>query len=201
LEKELGEYAHRRSNNQKQFLSDEELVTILLYGTMEGHRTLCSSKKLHYYGVKLHVFASQKQNTIPFPYHIGVSNASMHDLTASRNAIKQLKDGILLCDKAYCDKKMQEDAKKRDLQIFTPIKKPKGGELTDEQILFSKTVSKYRQPIESLFNWINEKTGIQTASKVRSSKGLAVHIYSKIACAMLMKANISAPGGLFMRIA
>ncbi|MCI5219795.1 MAG: hypothetical protein D3914_11570, partial [Candidatus Electrothrix sp. LOE2] len=40
--------------------------------------------------------------------------------------------------------------------------------------------------IESLFNWIEEKTGIQTASKVRSTQGLLVHVFGKLAAAMLM---------------
>ena len=41
-------------------------------------------------------------------------------------------------------------------------------------------VSSVRQPIESFFNWLNEKTQIQKASKVRSSKGLLVHILGRI---------------------
>ncbi len=47
-------------------------------------------------------------------------------------------------------------------------------------------VSKVRQPIESLFNWIHEKTNIQKASKVRSYKGLMVHIFGRLAAAMFM---------------
>jgi hypothetical protein len=54
-----------------------------------------------------------------------------------------------------------------------------------EEIL-STAVSRVRQPIESLFNWIEEKTGIQTASKVRSTQGLLVHVFGKLAAAMLM---------------
>ncbi len=45
-----------------------------------------------------------------------------------------------------------------------------------------------RQPIESLFNWINEKTGIQQASKVRSYQGLLVHAFGWLAAAMLLLA-------------
>jgi hypothetical protein len=45
-----------------------------------------------------------------------------------------------------------------------------------------------RQPIESLFNWINEKTGIQQASKVRSYRGLLVHAFGRLAAAMLLLA-------------
>jgi hypothetical protein len=43
-----------------------------------------------------------------------------------------------------------------------------------------------RQPIESLFNWIQEKTNIQAASKVRSYKGLTVHVFGRLAAAMFM---------------
>ena len=38
----------------------------------------------------------------------------------------------------------------------------------------SKMVSQIRQPIESLFNWLEEKTKIQIASKIRSYDGLMV---------------------------
>ena len=51
--------------------------------------------------------------------------------------------------------------------------------------LFSTAVSRVRQPIESLFNWLIEKTDIQTASKVRSTKGLLVHVFGRIAAAYL----------------
>lgn len=50
---------------------------------------------------------------------------------------------------------------------------------------FSKTVSKIRQPIESFFNWLIEKTDIQRASKVRSTKGLLVHVFGKMAAAFI----------------
>ena len=37
-----------------------------------------------------------------------------------------------------------------------------------------------------LFNWIQEKTGIQIASQVRSTQGLLVHVFGKMVAAMLM---------------
>lgn len=45
--------------------------------------------------------------------------------------------------------------------------------------------SKVRQPIESFFNWMNEKTNIQRAMKVRSTAGLLVHTMGKIAIAFI----------------
>jgi hypothetical protein len=54
--------------------------------------------------------------------------------------------------------------------------------------LYSEAVSRIRQPIEALFGWIQEKTGIQTASKVRSERGLMVHVFGRLAAAMLLLA-------------
>lgn len=51
--------------------------------------------------------------------------------------------------------------------------------------LYPKAVSKVRQPIESLFNWLIEKTGIQKASKIRSTEGLLIHLLGKIASAFI----------------
>jgi hypothetical protein len=47
--------------------------------------------------------------------------------------------------------------------------------------LFSAAVSKVRQPIESFFNRMNEKTTIQRAQKGRFTKGLHLHTMGKIA--------------------
>lgn len=75
--------------------------------------------------------------------------------------------------------------------MFTPIKGIKGKipELKQRDFafenLFSKTVSTIRQPIESFFNWINEKTQIQNASKVRSLNGLLVLIFGKLTACFL----------------
>ena len=38
---------------------------------------------------------------------------------------------------------------------------------------------------EALFNWLIEKTDIQRASKVRSTRGLTVHIFSRIIAAYI----------------
>jgi hypothetical protein len=39
------------------------------------------------------------------------------------------------------------------IQLLTPIKKPKKEKLPDGQNRFNKTVSKFRQPIESFFKY------------------------------------------------
>lgn len=75
--------------------------------------------------------------------------------------------------------------------MYTPIKGVKGKPEVLKQIdfayesLFSKAVSTIRQPIESFFNWMNEKTKLQNATKVRSLNGLIVHIFGKLAVCFL----------------
>jgi len=77
--------------------------------------------------------------------------------------------------------------KKYNPEMLTPIKEVKG--MTDQikqrlkaaDDLFSTAVSRIRQPIEALFNWLIEKADIQKASKVRSTKGLLVHAFGRLA--------------------
>jgi hypothetical protein len=71
------------------------------------------------------------------------------------------------------------------LTLLTPVKKAKGqAHLDVADQWFSTAVSRVRQPIESLFHWIEEKTGIQCASKVRSYRSLLVHVFGRLAAAM-----------------
>ena len=72
-------------------------------------------------------------------------------------------DGTLFADRAYIDAKWAEELKLRyNVTVVTPHKK-----LLYEKVpsgdTFSTYVSSMRQPIESLFNWLNVKTGIQNA--------------------------------------
>ena len=75
---------------------------------------------------------------------------------------------------AYTDADLAQKMKDNGTILLTPIKGKKGWEYILKQSdtafneLFNKTISKIRQPIESFFNWINEVTQIQNASKVRS---------------------------------
>ena len=71
--------------------------------------------------------------------------------------------------------------------MYTPVKKQKGQKFLDaaDQLL-STAVSRIRQPIELFFNWLEERTSIQMASKVRSSDGLLVHAFGRIATALYL---------------
>jgi hypothetical protein len=68
---------------------------------------------------------------------------------------------------------------------LTPVKKQKGQHYLEPQDQWLSTaVSRVRQPIEALFAWIEEKTGIECVSQVRSYKGLMVHVFGKLAAAL-----------------
>jgi hypothetical protein len=46
-------------------------------------------------------------------------------------------------------------------------------------------VSTVRQPVEAFFSWLNEKTNIQNAKKVRSEQELLLLCFGKIAIALM----------------
>jgi hypothetical protein len=74
-----------------------------------------------------------------------------------------------------------------EVMLYTPVKKQRGQALLDSaERLLSSAVSSVRQPIESFFNWLEEKTKIQIASKVRSYNGLIVHVFGRIAAAFFI---------------
>jgi hypothetical protein len=152
----------------------------------------CSTKRLYYFGVKLHALAFRRDRTIPFPEEIQIAPASVNDLTVFKEAWSNKTNRCFFGDKIYINQDFFSDLEKEKKSIMmTPIKGVKG-ECQENKVrdkaaddLFSAAVSKIRQPIESLFNWLIQKTDIQMASKVRSSKGLLVHIFGKIASAFI----------------
>ncbi len=148
----------------------------------------CGSKNIYYYGVKLHIGGLDRDSTLPIPTVVGVTPASQHDLSAFRNVTPNLLNCDIFADMAYCDYDWQLSLKKeQDVILSTPVKKKKGQSLVDSaDRMYSKAVSSIRQPIESLFNWFEEKTGIQCASKVRSYKGLLVHVFGRLTAAIMM---------------
>lgn len=151
----------------------------------------CSTKKLHYYGVKLHGVGFHRKGKLPFPEILKITPASEHDL-ALRYDLMRIKNRNFFADKAYADNDLIIFLSQNNSILLTPVKKKKGESKEYRQFckaaddLFSTAVSRVRQPIESLFNWLIEKTDIQKASKVRSTKGLLVHVFGKIAAALAL---------------
>lgn len=151
----------------------------------------CATKKLHYNGVKLHTIAFQNKGSLPFPEYMGITPASKNDLKATRFLFEKMNERKIYADKAYCDKPFETTLWQNNrVVLHTPIKLVKDEAPEQRQFLkayrdtFSTAVSSVRQPIEAFFNWLIEKTDIQRASKVRSTQGLIVHIFGRIAVAI-----------------
>jgi hypothetical protein len=150
-------------------------------------KSYCASKKTYYYGVKLHVTAGLRTGALPVPCAALVTSATVSDLIPLRTGAAIPPPGLLLGDKAYLDAGVKTQLQSHQVTLLTPFKKRLGqSELSLFEQLQATTVSRLRQPIESLFNWINEKTGLQNASKVRSSRGLYVHVFGRLTAALLM---------------
>lgn len=155
-------------------------------------KSFCSTKNLWYFGLKLHALNSYNKGTLPYPESIVISKASDNDLTIFKENWSSIGSRSFFGDKIYCDEPFFNTLYlEKDSIMFTPIKEKKGKaeELKQRdrahKDLFSKAVSTIRQPIESFFNWINEKTQIQNASRVRSTKGLLVHVFGKLTACFL----------------
>ena len=155
-------------------------------------KTFCATKGIYYFGVKLHIVAFQRPKKLPLPEFLSVTPASESDLMALKPILPKLVNRAIFADKAYADKLLNAQLlKDTNTYIFTPVKLVKGESESVRQFkkaaddLFSTAVSRVRQPIESLFNWIIEKAKIQDASKVRATKGLTTHIFGSIATALM----------------
>lgn len=174
----------------------DSMPILLAKASRSGHakvaRELCAktynaSRKQWYYGVKLHMVAYKRHHTLPYPKLLFVSEASCHDLPIARQMLQDIEcSGFsLLGDKAYSEAKWKERLEQQGIHLLTPAKMQPG----DPPRLpggdaFDTCVSSARQPIESFFNWLHEKTAIQAASKVRSFKGLLLHIFARLAAAL-----------------
>ncbi len=155
-------------------------------------KSYCSTKDKYYHGVKCHLMAMSRDGQLPIPVWIKISPGDAHDTTPIKLDAHLFRDQRIFADKAYDFETIKAPLRSQNCEVITPQKagnrEPKWEQqqnLAYRNIL-QRTVSAVRQPIESLFNWLNEKTNIQNASKVRSKKGLWVHVFGKIAAALLL---------------
>jgi len=152
----------------------------------------CSTKSMFYYGLKLHTLAFHGPKRLPFPEQVVITPASENDLNVFKQDWGSIPNRTFYGDKIYNDTESFKDlAVNTNSVMLTPVKGVKGQPEVIKQRdkaandLFSTAVSTIRQPIESLFNWLIAKTDIQRASKIRSTKGLLVHVFGKIAAAFI----------------
>jgi hypothetical protein len=102
------------------------------------------------------------------------------------------RDSTFWGDKIYFVNELnQYMVEHQNSEMLTPVKAVKGmPEVINQKLkaaddLFSTAVSKVRQPVEAIFKWLIEKADIQKASKVRSTKGLMVHAFGRLAAAFI----------------
>ena len=155
----------------------------------------CSSKTMYYYGLKLHVCGIVRPSKMPMPQTSWISGAAENDLTEARPLFEDLFDSKVYADKIYADHSLDiHMQQKQNSLMLIPVKKKKGQQIVDAAAdSYSYLVSQVRQPIESLFSWVIEKTQIQFAQRVRSQNGLRVHVWGKFAAALFMLTCIVNP--------
>jgi len=146
----------------------------------------CAAKKLHFHGIRLHLIASRRAGRLPLPKILWLREASVHDLTSFKEQHICLPNSTLFGDKAFCDRALKVQLGEQNTELFVPKKKPKGKELNYFEKEQNRLISRFRQPIESFFNWLIAKTQIQKASQVRSTSGLLVHCFGKLTFALLL---------------
>ena len=138
--------------------------------------------------MKLHAVVARRPGCLPLPLSLMASGAALHDLPAAKQILEDhifLKQGRLYADKAYINAAWGAALKSdHALELITPRKKHKEDSFVSGDT-FSSFISSLRQPIECFFNWLNRFTNIQTASSVRSLSGLLLHIFGRIAAALI----------------
>ena len=182
---------------------DQSLIDSMPIITCSGKRSgkvarnitnkgFCSTKNLYYYGLKLHFMGYRRIGKLPHPEQIILTPASENDLTVFKENWTEVNNRTFWADKIYYVKEINEYMlKQNNSEVLSPIKKVKGEteeyrqSVKSANDLYSTAVSRVRQPVESIFNWLIEKTDIQRASKVRSDKGLLLHMFGKLASAFL----------------
>ena len=152
----------------------------------------CSTKSLYYYGLKLHALAFQRPKRLPFPEQLLITPASENDLNVFKYSWENIENRTFYGDKIYHNVEYFNNlTTSKNSIMLTPVKGIKNQSEWEKQYdrayndLYSKAVSKVRQPIEAFFNWLIEKTDFQRASKARSTAGLLVHVFGKIAAAFI----------------
>lgn len=146
----------------------------------------CAAKKTRFHGVRLHCIAQRRAGSLPLPNQVWLCAASHHDSKAFVEQQPEIAATELFGDLAYPTPEIISHLKEQHTRLIAPQKKPKGKELSEAENYYNRLVRSVRQPIESLFNWIEVRTGIQRASKVRSTDALMIHCWGKLAVAFFL---------------
>ena len=147
-----------------------------------------ASRDEWYYGIKLHAIVQNRYETLPALRVAFLSAANDHDLPVAKDMLELfgIWDGTLFADKAYVDANWAAMLlSTKHMRLATPHRRTRGEvDFFPGRNAADTFVSSIRQKVESFFNWLNDKTGIQCASKVRSLKGLLSRTFGKLAAAL-----------------
>ena len=146
----------------------------------------CAAKKTRFHGLRLHCIAQRRVRSLPLPSQVWLCAASHHDSKAFIQQSPEVAATSLFGDLAYPTPQIISHLREQHTRLVAPQKKPKGKELTNDENYYNRLVRRIRQPIESLFNWVQEKAQIQRASKVRSTDALMIHCWGKLAVAFFL---------------
>ncbi len=86
----------------------------------------CSTRKLYYHGVRVHIIGRRQPGSLPVAEYIGVTGASDHDGKIFDQIRPQLHHNELYGDKAYQRPDAEEVRQAQNLTVLTPVKKQKG---------------------------------------------------------------------------
>jgi len=195
-DKYIQNFYSQKSGNQNIVLIDSMLIILAKGGRAHNGKSACetasigycSSKKLFYRGVKFHLFVDYVKKYLPKPRLLNITGANEHDFTAVKDIFKDFENCKIIGDRAYSDRSSKDFLAKKNVELHTPCKLSRSKKsLTEDEKTYSKVISSFRQSVEIFFSWIIRMTGIQDASKVRSDKGLAVHIFGRFAAAMIVQ--------------
>ena len=152
----------------------------------------CSTKSMYYHGMKLHALGFCNTGRLPHPERIMFTPASANDLGLYKEAWSGIEGRTFFGDKIYNDTAFFQNMDATfNSEMLAPVKAVKGMADVLKKFdracndLYPRAVSKTRQPIEALFSWLIEKSDIQKSSKVRSTKGLTLHVYGRLAAAFI----------------
>jgi len=147
----------------------------------------CAAKKKYYIGAKVEILAAPRPGQLPMLGGYFIATAKTHDLKIAQNTLADLTGVVLYGDKAFVDQSFQLELFENYSQLIVPVKKKKNAPplgLFDEA--FNSLHASMRQPIESLIAWLNNKTRIEDASKIRSVNGLFAQVALKMIAALLL---------------
>jgi hypothetical protein len=131
----------------------------------------CAAQKTRYFGYKLHAVCDKNGVFHSFDF----SPANVHDINYLNDVKESFKNCLLIGDRGYISKKLQVDLfNYSNIKLSVPMRKNQ-----HDFVAYSKTNSKIRKRIETVFSQLNGQFFIHI-NLAKTFEGLATRITSKI---------------------